>query len=254
MKKVSLFALALTLTTAQIALAETGNTCPKSFQGFHLGGNIGYDIGKGKFNYAQQDVGGQFPAAVNNDLGVSGVNGGVNVGYTHRFGNWGAGLEFVANWSNADGSTTSRFRDDTAVPATITGHRLSARLNNSLQVRANFLYVIRDVVAPKLILGWDNSSWKTKILNTETGVAPNPAINNSRSKRHNAFLWGCGVDFLASKHFIVGLEYTGTIANKKTISNNGVALADPAGGFNRDYRRSWKPQNNNFAVVGKFIY
>jgi len=239
MKKVSLFALALSTTVATwasaqapVAVAAPGAVpvanpcpCPKAFQGFHLGGNVGYGIGFAKTSLA---IAGDEPVNFQNRLGVDGFDGGLNVGYTHRFGNFGLGLEGVFNWT----STKGRYRD------VANAFQDTLRLQNSIQARANLSYVICNLVAPKIILGWDNSQW-TRSLQTYPG---NVRIDQQK-KRFNSFLWGAGVDFLLAKHVIAGLEYTGTVTSSQKF-------ADAATGV------SWttKPQYNKVALTIKFIY
>jgi opacity protein-like surface antigen len=241
MKKVSLLALALssvaTAAFAQVAPAPAPMVaaappcpCPKAFQGFHLGGNIGYGVGYGKTIVN----GTQFALSHNNKLGVSGFDGGLNVGYTHRFGNIGVGLEGVFNWASVKGSARQAGN-----------FTYTAKLQNSIQLRGNLSYIICNLVAPKIILGWDNSKWERKgtILNGDGSVFAN---GNRGKGRYNSFLWGAGVDFLVAKHVIAGLEYTGTTAGRKTqnITNiDGTAAT-----------YSFKPQYNKFALTVKVIY
>lgn len=228
MKKVSLLALALssvaTAAFAQVApvpapvVAAPPCPCPKAFQGFHLGGNVGYGIGSGKVTNVQDQT-------HSNKLGVSGFDGGLNVGYTHRFGNIGVGLEGVFNWVNAKGT----FKNDSM--------NYSAKLKNSIQLRGNLSYIICNLVAPKIILGWDNSQWERKAaVAFENGVVS----GTTKKGRFNSFLWGAGVDFLVAKHVIAGLEYTGTTSGRKNDSNTNTY--------------SFKPQYNRFALTVKVIY
>jgi opacity protein-like surface antigen len=226
MKKVSLIALAITTTAATLASAQAPVAvsnpcpCPKAFQGFFLGGNIGYGIGTGKMRWTVNDVE-EFRA----DRAVRGFDGGLNVGYNHRICNFGIGIEGVFNWTNAKGT----FRSTTFQ------HR--AQIGNYAQLRGNLSYVICNLVAPKIILGWQNSQWKSR-----TSVDP---LSDRSKKRLNSFLWGLGVDFLLAKHVIGGIEYTGTVGSKKTFTF--------VEGLNT-HRVSLKPQYNKIALTLKFIY
>lgn len=229
MKKVSLFALALTLAAPQLAAAESAGTppagCPRAFQGFFLGGNLGYGISYNKAQFGDQATG----LTSKNKIGARGVDGGINVGYNRRFGaHWGTGLEFVANWANTDGS----WRTYTPVDM-----KMSNKLKNSLEVRANLFYVLcGEQVAPKVFLGWASQDWKQQFVSGGN--------TSSHSKRHNAFLWGAGVDFLMTKHLIMGFEYSGTVAQKKGRRD---AAANNVG-------YNMKPQYNKVAWTLKVIY
>jgi opacity protein-like surface antigen len=253
MKKVSLFALALTTTAstwaaaqAPVAVAAPGAVpvanpcpCPKAFQGFHLGGNVGYGVG-----YVKTAVSSGVPAGstyLKNNLGVNGFDGGLNVGYTHRFGNFGLGLEGVFNWASTKGQLSTNFG---FTAPTYFVDKLQMR--NSIQLRANLSYVICNLVAPKIILGWDNSEWR-RTLTTNAAGTPATTLGNQK-KRLNSFLFGAGVDFLLAKHVIAGFEYTGTTgATMKTGPiNNAVAPAN--------FAFTAKPQYNKFALTIKFIY
>lgn len=210
MKKVSLLAVLLATVGITAASADVLNGgCPKAFQGFHLGANLGYGVGYVKNTSTE--------GPVSNKLGVSGIDGGIGTGYTHRFGNWAAGIAFDANWTNSKGKN--------ARPDDIN----KVRLKNSLQLYARAGYVMRDIAMPFVGLGWDNSQWK---------VSHNAV---SKSKRVNGLLWKAGVDFLATKHVVVGMEYTGTIAGRKSFVDG-------------DATHKFKPQYNRFAATVKVVY
>jgi len=247
MKKVSLFALALTATAstwaaaqAPVAVAAPGAVpvanpcpCPKAFQGFHLGGNVGYGVGYVKTTHSYGVPAGS--TYIKNNLGVNGFDGGLNVGYTHRFGNFGLGIEGVFNWASTKGQVTQNLTFNPAVYDKL-------QMRNSIQLRANFSYVICNLVAPKIILGWDNSEWRRTI--GQVGV--NPAVGNHK-KRLNSFLFGAGVDFLLAKHVIAGFEYTGTAGATMKATNPNVAALP-------NFAFTAKPQYNKFALTIKFIY
>lgn len=252
MKKVSLLGFILAATAANftpasaegeaVAVAQPGPGCPKAFQGFHLGGNIGYGVGFTNHKYSSTDA----PTKMKYDRAVKGVDGGIGVGYTHRFCNWALGVEFDANWTGVKGKDSSSFADNSAT--------FKGRLRNSLQLLARFGYVMRDIAMPFIGLGWDNSQWRLG-YNTSLDLSPYDineiaSNNKSKSKRLNAFLWRVGVDFLATKHVVVGFEYTGTIAGKQKFKHIqelgpvGEALA----------KNSAKPQYNKFALTAKIVY
>ncbi len=252
MKKVSLLALAATSVAtaafAQVAPAPAPMVaaappcpCPKAFQGFHVGGNLGYGVGYGKVN-ASTDVFTD-PFAHNNKMGLSGFDGGLNVGYTHRFGNIGLGIEGVFNWASTKG--TFRELAPLGVGTQPNAFAYRAKLKNSIQVRGNISYVICNLVAPKIILGWDNSGWQ-RTATLRDGAGAVLATGSTKKGRYNSFLWGAGVDFLVAKHVIAGLEYTGTWAGKKT--QNFTDAGDVVG------RYSFQPQYNKFALTVKVIY
>ena len=238
MKKISLVALLLA-TAGGVASAETlVPGCPKAFQGFHLGGNIGYGVGVGSQKLAVDD--GTDTDGFKNKLGIRGVDGGIGVGYTHRFGNWALGLAFDANWASSKGKINTFLNADDG--SHNEGISVQARLKNSLQLYARGGYVIGGQVMPFIGLGWDNSNWHQNFVRSETGADD---ISGRKSKRFNAFLWKAGVDFLATKHVVLGIEYTGTIAGSKKFQGTG----DAAGNF-----ASFKPQYNKFALTAKIVY
>ena len=101
---------------------------------------------------------------------------------------------------------------------------------------------------PFIGLGWDNASWNQSVRQTQTDAAGVPHdFSQSRSKRLNGFMWKLGVDFLATKHVVLGFEYTGTIYGKKTFAGvdavNGQTIA-----------ASFRPQYNKFALTAKIVY
>ena len=247
MKKISLVALLLA-TAGSASSAETlVPGCPKAFQGFHLGGNIGYGVGVANQKFFGTT--GTVQSGSKNNLGIKGVDGGIGVGYTHRLGNWALGLAFDANWANSKGQLTTAFDADAAAANSVQGVRtLKGRLKNALQLYARTGYVIGGQVMPFIGLGWDNASWNQSVRQTQTDAAGVPHdFSQSRSKRLNGFMWKLGVDFLATKHVVLGFEYTGTIYGKKTFAGvdavNGQTIA-----------ASFRPQYNKFALTAKIVY
>jgi opacity protein-like surface antigen len=247
MKKVSLLTLILSATTANWASAADNTpgtppaNCQKAFEGFHLGGNLGYGVGVGN-QKVSLDQGNGSSESTSNRLGVRGVDGGVGVGYTKRFGNFALGLAFDANWTGVSGSHT----DTDVIGATATQGAttsqtsLKARLRNSLQLYARMGYVIGGQAMPFIKLGWSNDQWRHKATISTTGE---DSISAKKSKRLNGFLWGLGVDFLAWKHVVVGFEYTGTIAGKEKFKSS-----------DGDLTGKFKPQYNRFALTAKIVY
>lgn len=228
--------------------APACSQCPKAFEGFYLGANIGYGVG-GVTTRVRRDVATMVAnTAVNQTARASsrdnirGVDGGLSVGYLHRFCNLAAGLDFTANWvgSSVSGkatSTTSALGPTTNGSVTANAS-YKVRLENSLQLAAKLGWVIGQAL-PFIKLGWDNSQWDVKGI---ANFGQSAAIRGSKDKRFNAFLWGAGVDFLAVRNFALGFEYTGTAAgSKKMIQKNGNSI-------------SIKPQYNKFALTAKYIF
>lgn len=246
MKKVSLLTAISFIAVQAAAFANAPEAtapsamCPNCFKGFFLGGNIGYDMSFGKQRVTETIggvPGGDVYSINSKSVGARGVDGGINVGYNYVFGNkFGLGLEFVANWANTTGKVTSTNPEGTLLA--------KAKMDNSLQLRANFSYVIANLVAPKIILGWDNSRWKQNFSSNEEAAT---TFNFKNSHRYNAFLYGFGVDFCAMKHVILGVEYTGTVANSKKFSKTDTATDNA-------YTAHFKPQRNTIALVAKVIY
>ena len=228
MKKVSLLAILATVASVPAAMAQAqvaSPACPKAFQGFGIKGNIGYGVGKGN----QKVTSDQQFENLRNSLGFNGVDGGVGVDYTHRFCNWALGIAFDANWANTSGRLKVDNDEFTA----------KASLRNSLQLYGRAGYVLANMVMPFVGLGWDNSQWRQKVtFDTD--------YSNSKTSRYNAFLWKAGVDFLATKHVVLGLEYTGTVAGKKSLTQKTQNGATASGSF--------KPQYNKFALTAKLVY
>lgn len=246
MKKVSLLTLAL-LATAPVAVsaaevivpgaapcAPTPCPCPKAFQGFYFGGNLGYGIGAVReqvsFNNAPT-------LTQKSKLAAQGLDGGVLVGYTHRFGNMGVGLDVYFNWANTTGRRSTSIA--AAGNAATTYHNVF--MQNNLEVRVPFSYVICNLVAPKVMLGWSNAQWVNQVGQGSL-TNPNGSARFQNSSRYNGFLWGFGVDFLLAKHVISGLEYTGAVYGNKNFSDTAGDTA------------SCRPVYNKFAVTLKFIY
>lgn len=253
MKKVSLLAILATAASIPAAIAQapvaSAANCPKAFQGFHLGGNIGYGIGRGNEDtFAQRRaVNGDIvdTNVSKNNIGFNGVDGGVGVGYTHRFCNWALGIAFDANWASTSGKRTNRFTEVLATgPSTILASE-KVQLRNSLQLYGRAGYVLANMVMPFVGLGWDNSQWRQNL--TVDGYG------NNKSSRYNAFLWKAGVDFLATKHVVVGLEYTGTAAGKKSLGRKTRPI-NATHDTTLTTSGSFKPQYNKFALTAKLVY
>ncbi|MDZ4323187.1 MAG: hypothetical protein U1A05_03770, partial [Alphaproteobacteria bacterium] len=226
--------------------------CPKAFEGFNLGANIGYGVG-GVTTKAKRDVAtavgaiaARQTAQASSRDNLRGVDGGLSVGYLHRFGGLAAGLDFTANWvgSSVSGKATST---TSAVGSGINGFvttnaSYKTRLENSLQLAAKLGWVM-DQVLPFIKLGWDNSQWSVRGNASFTpSVGQIVLIKGSKDKRLNAFLWGAGIDLLMVRNISLGLEYTGTAAgSQKMIQKNGNSI-------------SIKPQYNKVALTAKYIF
>lgn len=248
MKKVSLLGLFLLASTTQFAAADVvvaegpvavapvgggavpAPGCPKEFQGFYLGGNVGYGVGWAKFkhnNAANSEV-------MSHLRGIRGFDGGLNVGYLHRLCNWALGLEFDADWAGTKGNHTH-------ARAGVDRFLHKVRLKNSLALLGRLGYVMRGMAMPFIGLGWSNAQYKQTA--TFTDLAADTTEIGHKSKRINAFLWRMGVDFLATKHVVVGFEYTGTYGGKSTLRSS-----------DRNFTSSVKPQYNKFALTARIVY
>ncbi|MBY0292970.1 MAG: outer membrane beta-barrel protein [Alphaproteobacteria bacterium] len=233
---------------AQTNIPPVCDECPKAFQGFNVGANIGYGVGGVRTkvrNFGTTTVNNALVtqgAQASSRMDVRGVDGGLSVGYLHRFCNFVAGIDFTANWVGSSTSARSIITT-TANGANIAGSvtaraSYKIRLENSLQLAAKLGWVI-DRTLPFIKLGWDNSQWK---ISGTAVLGNNSAFHVSRDKRFNAFLWGAGVDFLMTRNFTLGAEYTGTIAGDKNIIKSNDAAV------------SMKPQYNKFALTAKYIF
>ncbi|OJW52598.1 MAG: hypothetical protein BGO67_06605 [Alphaproteobacteria bacterium 41-28] len=247
MKKVSLFAFLLATGTSVGVTAASAETlvpgCPKAFQGFGIRGIIGYTVGfaKERTRIVNEDSG--VAAFSRSDIGFRGLNGGLGVDYTHRLCNWAIGIGFDALWSNTNGKHRSRVFDEDSGEV-ISFNHTKTRLRNSLQLFGRLGYVIGGQVMPFVGLGWDNSAWKQKASFADSD---GDHFRTHKRKRINSFLWKFGVDFLATKHCIIGAEYTGTAGGRlrahKSFVEDDVTVKSHS-----------RPQNNTFALTFKVIY
>lgn len=237
---------------AQMEATPVCCQCPKAFEGFNVGANIGYGTG-GVTTKAKRDVATLVGATTAHQVAqassrdnVRGVDGGLSVGYLHRFGGLAAGLDFTANWvgSSVSGRATSTTsaRGPAVNGFVTTNASYKTRLENSLQLAAKLGWVI-DQVLPFIKLGWDNSQWDIKGNASFTpSVGQIVLVKGSKNKRLNAFLWGAGIDLLMVRNISLGLEYTGTVAgSQKMIQKGGNSI-------------SIKPQYNKFALTAKYIF
>lgn len=191
------------------------------FQGFFLGLNVGHGMGVHRKTHQCGIISQRI------SFGTKGIDGGINIGYSHQFGNFGIGLEGIFNITNVSGYKNSNIGNISSLVE-------KAKLNNSLQIRGNIFYVLNDFIAPKVILGLDSSIWKRTFESPYQDIA--------KKHRHNSFVGGIGIDFKLCQHFITGFEYTASICK-----TNGVSINDSdVSGFRPHYRK--------VAVTFKFIY
>ncbi len=205
----------------------------------------------------------QLPFNITSKPGLSGVDGGLITGYLQRFGNWGVGADFLANWASTNGA-----ENDTAgwynTPTNQEGQTASVnvKMKNALQVRGVFSYVLSNLMMPKMILGWDNSQY-TLVYQQATTISGGAVGSSSvtQTKRLNGFLWGAGVDFLVAKDVVFGLEYTGVMSTKMTVNSpfTGMTSAVAGGGgtaqpLTATSSVSLQPQYNTFKGTLKYIF
>ncbi len=277
MKKLALLTLALSTTLTTSIQAKEANSasastapCPLAFAGFSFGGTVGYGIGNATVNNTTSSVvtgntlknNGQYPYTATSKVGFSGVDGGLIAGYLQRFNNWGAGADFLANWTSA-GATDNTSNSNPWFPNVETGtDAIHIKLKNSLQVRGVFSYVISELVMPKIILGWDNSDYNLAYQTSSNVNAPaepffyNSSTSTTGSKRLNGLLWGAGVDFLVAESIIFGLEYTGVQSQKVTFTssaNSSISAGSGGGNTVSTSSVSLRPQYNTFKATLKYI-
>ncbi|MBL8676496.1 MAG: hypothetical protein JNJ47_03595 [Alphaproteobacteria bacterium] len=131
---------------AKMEAASVCCQCPKDFEGPNLGANIGYGVG-GVTTTAKRDVAATIArtavrqtAQASSRDNLRGVDGGLSVGYLHRFGSLAAGLDFTANWvgSSVSGRATSTTSaQGPAINGKVTANAsYKVRLENSLQLAA----------------------------------------------------------------------------------------------------------------------
>ncbi len=241
-----------------------------AFAGFSLGGTMGYGIGKAtlnsttSFSYLYQgNIPTYLPFRIQSHAGISGVDGGLITGYLKRFGNWGLGADFLANWANTRGSEND-MGEWTASPTHLEDQMASVqiKMNNALQVRGVFSYIIANRMMPKIMLGWDNSHYTfayDQTTNLEGGLVGSALITTA--KRLNGFLWGAGVDFLVARGVVFGLEYTGVLSSKATFNSAESGTTSVAAGglgvarsFTATSSASLHPQYNTFKGTLKYIF
>lgn len=304
MKKISLLALALSTTFGTAVVSQSPAApcpCPKAFQGFSFGGTIGYGVGRATTSTtttSSMDVTvgqGQDAVRINpssNSLnaikpGIAGADGGLLVGYLQRFGNFGLGVDFLANWASSSGSETrsgsARDASNNGSPNSSDISSVSVKLQNSLQVRGVFSYVISNLVMPKIMLGWDNSQYRFDLQESSKGVrnytyldandeehdvaltTKVPTSLMAKKKRLNGFLWGAGVDFLVAKNVVCGLEYTGvaTASFSPTSTLGGTysyvdtsisGSVSDSGRIASSVASKFKAQYNTFKMTVKYIF
>jgi len=305
MKKISLLALALSTTFGTAVVSQSPAApcpCPKAFQGFSFGGTIGYGVGRATTSTtttSSMDVTvGTAPNGVrinpsSNSLnaikpGIAGADGGLLVGYLQRFGNFGLGVDFLANWASSSGSETrsgsARDGSRIAAPNSSDSSSVSVKVQNSLQVRGVFSYVISNLVMPKIMLGWDNSQYRFDLQESSEGVTNYsyndgtddhdvaltsnlPTSLTAKKKRLNGFLWGAGVDFLVAKNVVCGLEYTGvatasfsptsTLGGTYSYVNTNVTNVTSVPGrgpIASSVASKFKAQYNTFKMTIKYIF
>lgn len=255
MKKVSLLAVLATVAStaamAQTPVASSAN-CPKAFQGFGLKGILGYATGTGqqKTFIRHTDADGDFFTNFSKRrLGFNGIEGGVGVDYNYRICNWVLGLAFDAKWGNASSSADNRLRRVNGDDVDTTRSHAKVQFKNSLDLYARAGYVLANMVMPFVGLGWDNAQWSQRATIDDLDSSRR-SHGRSHSKRVNGLMWKAGVDFLATRHVVLGLEYTGVSSGKIKTHFNGTDI-------NGDAVRSassFKPQYNSFALTAKLVY
>lgn len=220
------FLLFFLIAVNTVVSAKPNSENFKTFQGFYIGGNLGYGEGGSKKQFIQNNSEIVFNI---NDLGVRGIDGGIEAGYTHRAGPWALGFSLGENWSNSTGYHKH-----------IDGREaISAYLNNSFQIYARGGYVFFERVLSFLGLGWDNSSWTLNSTHTNPLGVTN---RDNVTQRQNALLWKLGTDILVSSYLALGFEYIGTMASTKQYFYPNELFKD-----------MWKPQYNKYAFTIKVI-
>lgn len=232
--------LKMSIITVAFFNAQISQASPSqktmAFKGFHIGGNLGYESGfaNERFNTTAGGV----AVSASDKSSFDGIDGGINLGYTHVFCGTplALGLEGLANWSNVK----SHRKFSAAAGGASANFTTEARLKQSFQLVGRLGYVLWRAM-PFLKLGWDNSDWEFHAKGT---ITPGPIVlDNKRHKRINGIAYGAGIDISLTNHILAGLEYTRVDFKKQTVTLG-----------NGNTRASYEPHANKFAAVLKFIF
>jgi len=199
----------LLMTTAYACPKECPKDCPHKskmdatsiFQGFKVGGNLGVGFGKARHRfYGGNDIDG----SQNNDLGIVGIDGGLNAGYDHVFEGTSflLGLEGVANWSSAQG-----FQRTTSDSLT---QRTKAALKHSLQLKGRLGYVM-DKTLIYGVMGWDNGYW-----DFESSLSGIGAIQ--KKGYISGLITGAGIETYITQKVSLGIEYNNIAYHAQTLN------------------------------------
>lgn len=170
-----------------------------SFHGPYVGFSVGKSLHKTEFRYTSPIF------AKKNVVNAEGLEGGIILGYMHRFTNIYISGEGVFNFNGNVGENTFAVHQRNYASEKITA-------KNNIQFRTSLGYIINDTVAPKLILGWGYFKFNNELLNF-MGTCKMGQNNNS------SLLGGIGIDFLLPKNLLLGLEYTLTFGAKNKSIN-----------------------------------
>lgn len=202
MKKYLLTAAALALT------ASSASATMKSFTGFYMGANLGYGMGR-----ATAQTSGTGAAASNfaqkNHLSVSGMNGGLHLGYGWMLQRvYYLGLEAFGTLSNMQGS--QQVGDDKRFQASF----IKARLNNTFGAALHFGGMLNSMLA-YVKIGVESASWKFEQSADIAGFGIAPAnagtiVGSNKTRRLTGIPMGVGFATMLTDRIRAGAEFVYT--------------------------------------------
>ena len=207
----------------------------RNMSGFYAGGNFGYGMSSAKATVNSKNVAAARSVAVNQDLGLKGMRGGLHLGWGKVFQNkLYAGLEASADLSNTDGKS-----DSTASNANL---NMTAKRRNSFGIAARLGGMLGSMLT-YVKLGVDTAKWKFSATETNSdalgGVGSSSATKNERL---TGFVTGLGMETMITDRVIVGAEWTYT----RYRNSSNLDLSRPRS--NESLQVKFKPQTNDFRV------
>jgi outer membrane immunogenic protein len=186
-----------------------------SWEGFYIGGDVGYGFGVDGFNINAFNFTGVSTPINTNFLGGQGFVGGGLAGYNHMVTpRWLLGVEGDANWSNI--SHTDALNDGFGDVLT---QQIEQRQVYSARARVGYL------LAPETLLyGTAGGAWSQF---TYSVSVPSSAFSESDTRWLSGVQIGAGLETIFARGWSARLEYLQTFYNGATI--NSAALGPMLG-------------------------
>ena len=177
-----------------------------NWQGFYVGGNVGYGFANGDVVGLRTFPGNVFVLPLQGSVDSSGIFGGLQAGYNMQFGSWVAGVEIDAQLSGMSASATG----------TLVSTKANVNWFGTLRGRLGYAIASNVLIYGTAGGALTDTSYKF--------TAPAPMLMN-RSNTRAGWTAGGGMEYAVNNNWSVKAEYLYVHTGKHRVVNTAATFS-----------------------------